>query len=86
MSIVCSDCGNKEGTFRFIGYLSGQALVYVQNKIQVRGLNEDWDDFMAGAATGLKMPCSGCKKEVIWRSEHQQVLIKTEKQVCNEAK
>ena len=79
MSMFCSKCGYEETFFGFLGHLTGEGLLIVQQKLLTRGIAERVEDFLAKVATTIKMPCSVCKKETTWLAEYRQTFARPEK-------
>ena len=79
MSMFCSKCGAQATIIGFMGYLTGETLLIVKQKVLTRGFFDGVEEFFAQAATTTKMPCSVCNKETTWLAEHRETFARPEK-------
>lgn len=72
MSMKCKFCNYKMSTFEFLGCLTAEVFLILQERTKTRGISENWNQFMAGFSNKIKIPCSMCQKVECWLSGSEQ--------------
>jgi hypothetical protein len=60
-------------TFEFIGHITAEIFLLLQDRIKTRGIIESWNQFMAGFSNTIKIPCPMCQKLECWLPDVEQV-------------
>ena len=61
MSIKCKSCLYKMSTFEFLGHMTAEVFLILKERLKVRGLLDDWNQFMAGFSRNMQITCPMCK-------------------------